>query len=105
MHLARMKPARLILAVRTVSKGETAAKEIRERTNNACPVEVWQLEQANFASVKAFTQRVTTELDRLDIALLNAGMVAHYFKRSVDGYEEMYAGASPLSTVLTIHLG
>ena len=63
-----MQPARLILAVRTIAKGEEAAKKIQAATGfTSC--EVWQLDMLREESVKAFADRVDRELDRLDIAV------------------------------------
>ena len=74
-HFLRMKPAKLILAVRSIEKGQSAAlrmiNETRETRYDV--VEVWKLDLASFASVQAFVQRVET-LPRLDIAVLNSAV-------------------------------
>lgn len=85
-HLAAMNPARLILAVRNVSKGQVAAQDIIETTKNK-NIEVWELDMASFASVKAFAQRVDEQLPRLDIVIENAGIAAERWTETADGYE------------------
>ena len=84
-QLATAKPRRLILAVRNLSKGNAAAEEIARTTSYQC--EVWELDQASFASVKAFGEKANKELDRLDICLANAGITTDRFERTGDGYE------------------
>lgn len=64
----------LIFAVRDTAKGENAAKKLQEElpTWNG-KAEVWKLDMASFASVKAFGERINT-LSRLDILIANAGV-------------------------------
>ena len=87
-HFLRMKPAKLILAVRSIEKGQAAALRMIEETKETRSdvVEVWQLDMASFASVQAFAQRVLT-LPRLDIAVLNSGVLTRVWDTTGDGYE------------------
>jgi NAD(P)-dependent dehydrogenase (short-subunit alcohol dehydrogenase family) len=64
----------LILAVRSVQKGEGAASKLRAEFPSA-KIEVWTLEMSSYESIQAFARRVEKELTRLDIAILNAGIV------------------------------
>jgi NAD(P)-dependent dehydrogenase (short-subunit alcohol dehydrogenase family) len=88
-HLLSLNLSRLILAVRTPAKGEKAAAELRAKYPSAT-VEVWELEMGDYESILAFARRVegefsnTAEADgaakkRLDIAILNAGMISVQF--------------------------
>jgi len=87
-HFLRMKPAKLILAVRSIEKGQAAALRLIDETKETRPdiVDVWELDMASFVSVQAFAQRVET-LPRLDIAVLNSGVVANSWDTTGDGYE------------------
>ena len=79
---------RVILAVRTVSKGKAAATRLRIETR--CPadaVEVWELDMGNYASVIAFADRAK-ELERLDACIANAGVRMAEFKQAGSGHEE-----------------
>ncbi len=88
MHLLRMKPAKLILAVRSIEKGQEAALRMIDETKETRSdiVEVWQLDMASFASVQAFAKRVET-LPRLDIVVLNSGVNTRVWDTTGDGYE------------------
>lgn len=85
-ELASHGLSRLILAVRDLSKGEAAKAEISRETPE-CEILVWQLDQELWVSMVAFARRVSTELDRLDIVLLNAGLKRLEFTRSPTGHE------------------
>jgi len=88
MHLLRMKPAKLILAVRSIEKGQAAALRLIDETKETRPdiVDVWELDMASFVSVQAFAQRAET-LPRLDIAVLNSGVCTWAWDTTGDGYE------------------
>jgi len=72
-HLVRLSAARVILGVRSISKGDAAKASIENSTNRRGVVEVWQLDLASFDSVKAFVQQVKG-LERLDALICNASV-------------------------------
>ncbi|KAK0882722.1 hypothetical protein LTR87_003581 [Friedmanniomyces endolithicus] len=61
----------LVMAVRSVAKGEKAAVVLRKAHPDA-KIEVWELDMLKYDSVRSFAKRCEA-LPRLDIALLNAG--------------------------------
>ncbi|KAI0477991.1 NAD(P)-binding protein [Xylaria cf. heliscus] len=69
--------AKLILAVRTFSKGEAAkediVKSVRSRTDGASAIEVWTIDVSSTESVLSFVQRMG-DLSRVDVLLCNAGV-------------------------------
>lgn len=79
---------KVILAVRTLSKGEDAARKIIQRTGRKGVVEVWELDMLDYSSIKAFAKRAETQLDKLDIAVLNAGIMKIAFTSSQYGWEQ-----------------
>lgn len=89
----------VILACRSSSKGEAAAKQIREQTGVTDVVRVWELDMNSYDSLRALAARVKDELPRLDIALLNAGVVQPRYEQSPEGFEETLQ-VNVLSTVL-----
>ncbi|KAI0122732.1 NAD(P)-binding protein [Daldinia grandis] len=101
-QLASRGLARLILAVRDVSKGEIAKAAI-SRENPKCQIEVWQLDQDSWDSMTAFARKAQS-LERLDILLLNAGMKRLEYTRSPSGHETHiqvnHLGTSLLSLLL-----
>ncbi|WP_433757447.1 oxidoreductase [Nocardia sp. CA-135398] len=69
--------AQVVLACRNVAKGEKVAGEIGARA------EVRELDLADLASVRAFADAV----DRADVLINNAGVMAVPQRRTADGFE------------------
>jgi len=87
---ASLGAAHLILAVRDVQKGEVAKTKLEQRLgplSKTCSIEVWQLDLANYDSIKSFAKRVDSELEQLDVAVLNAGVFNISFGQSLAGWE------------------
>lgn len=88
------KMSRLILAVRTVSKGEDAAAKL-QRQHHRANIEVWLLDMSSYESIRAIAKR-TNELLQLDIASLNAGITGSKFKIVPNaGHEELLQDSHP----------
>lgn len=98
-QLLALHLSQLIIAVRTPSKGETAAAELREQYPKAS-IDVWTLDMASYDSVQAFTQRVDTELQRLDMVILNAGIASNNFRTVASTGHEEITQVNYISTVL-----
>jgi len=82
--------SRLILAVRDVNKGEAAKTSIAETLKargKACAIDVWTLDMADYSSIKAFAERAASELETLDIAVLNAGVHNSTYQVGTYGWE------------------
>jgi NAD(P)-dependent dehydrogenase (short-subunit alcohol dehydrogenase family) len=84
-ELAR-KGARVVLAVRTTSKGETVAEEIRAAAPDAT-VEVRELDLSSLESVRAFAAGLTAESPALDLLVNNAGIMMTPAAKTADGHE------------------
>ncbi|EJD41522.1 NAD(P)-binding protein [Auricularia subglabra TFB-10046 SS5] len=85
-HFLRLNAEHVIMAVRSPSKGEAARAEIlsdkalvSHRANLDAAVSVWELDLSSYASVRAFAQRAASNLERLDVAVLNAGIAVPEF--------------------------
>lgn len=91
-HYVRLGASRVILAVRSQTKGEEAKRNILAGFSatevSGCTIDVWIIDLASFASVKAFADRATAELPSIDIALLNAAVDKARYGLTVDGWEE-----------------
>jgi retinol dehydrogenase-12 len=76
-HVYNLNCAKLILAVRTVSKGESAreyiVQNVKHRTDPDA-IEVWPLDLTSTESTLAFAERVKNELPRVDVLIENAGV-------------------------------
>ncbi|KAB8336827.1 hypothetical protein FH972_021136 [Carpinus fangiana] len=84
-HFSRLGAEKVILAVRNLSKGEAAKKEIEEETKCASTVvEVWQLDLSSYESVKQFSARCTKDLKRIDALVENAGIAQDKFSTVED---------------------
>ena len=88
-HFARLDATKVILAVRSIAKGEEAARSIHESTGRKGVCEVWQLDMGNFDSVKEFAQRAA-KLERLDAVLENAGINTMEYV-AMEGFESTIA--------------
>ena len=91
--------SRLIMAVRSSTRGESAAAKLRKQYPKAT-IDVWLLDMASYDSIRAFVARVDTELSRLDIAILNAGVAASKFKLVPSTGHEETMQINYLSTML-----
>jgi retinol dehydrogenase 12 len=107
-HYARLGARRLILAVRSPSKGEVTKSSILSslaqqtlQTPSIKPphIDVWTLDLSSFASVQAFADQISNDPDPLDIALLNAAVSKLNFHETKDGWDETLQ-TNLLSTVL-----
>ncbi|KAK4699718.1 hypothetical protein P7C70_g6538, partial [Phenoliferia sp. Uapishka_3] len=113
LHLARLNPAKLILAVRDLATGEKASARIEASTEFKGEIDIWTLDLASFESVKSFALKVNA-LERLvspdppprsflagadlvllisivfikqDILVENAGIMSTTFKKTSDNWE------------------
>jgi NAD(P)-dependent dehydrogenase (short-subunit alcohol dehydrogenase family) len=97
-HFVRLNAAKVILAVRTESKGEDAKKQIIDSLGaDPSRAEVWKLDMSSNASVKAFADRVN-RLDRLDAVVENAGVMTENWSM-MEG-EESHMKVNLISTFL-----
>ena len=101
VDLAR-RNARVIMACRSVEKGEKAAVEVRKRSGSD-DVVFMQLDLASLTSVRQFAAKVLEEEPRLDILINNAGVMACPYTKTEDGFE-MQFGVNHLAHFLLTNL-
>ncbi|XP_033627246.1 retinol dehydrogenase 12-like [Asterias rubens] len=95
--------ARVILACRNPAKGEEAAKEIRELTDND-QVVFRLLDNASLESVRSFAETILKEESRLDVLVNNAGVSrCHANEKTATGYDLQF-GINHLGPFLLTHL-
>ena len=86
-HAIAHKGGQVVMAVRTLEKGETAAAKIKAATPNA-QVDVMRLDLADLESVADFTENFSTRYERLDVLMNNAGvMMVPERQETQQGYE------------------
>ncbi len=81
--------AQVILAVRSVDKGDEAASQIRQLYPQS-QVTVMALDLSDLKSVRAFAESFLASHDRLDILINNAGVMALPPRKTVDGFEMQF---------------
>jgi len=96
-HITRLGAEKVILAVRSIEKGEQAKKSIEESTKRIGVVEVWHLDLTSYESVKSFSARASG-LPRLDVLLENAGIQT--FKYNLAEENEATISTNVVSTFL-----
>ncbi|CAI6331900.1 unnamed protein product [Periconia digitata] len=91
IELAQHQPAEIWIGARNVQSGNEAASEIKAVASPETIVNVVQMDLSSLASVKTAAKQVVEKTDRMDILLLNAGMMAGPPGVTEDGYEKQFA--------------
>lgn len=93
LKFAQGGASRLILAVRTLKKGEDAKRRIEtslgtSKAASMTAIDVWELDMLSYPSIQTLAARASRELTRLDSAILNAGISPAVYEESAYGYEK-----------------
>lgn len=83
------KGAQVVMACRSVDKGEQAAALVRKQSPNAA-LSVKELDLASLASVRRFAEAFQQQYTTLDILCNNAGLMAIPRRTTVDGFEMQF---------------
>ncbi len=88
-HFLALRCSKIIIAVRSTSKGEAAKQSLLDTIPYVSPsqIEVWALDLSSFKSVRAFADRASSQLGRVDVLVENAGLDEGRFVLSEDGWE------------------
>ena len=90
VHLARLAPTRIVLTLRSDAAADAVIRELRKRVPEyKGAVDVLVVDFADFASVRACGERVRA-MERLDAAVLNAGVAPSRWRMTDDGWEETW---------------
>ncbi|KAJ6442471.1 acylase ACY 1 [Purpureocillium lavendulum] len=101
-HFVRLNAAKVILACRSVKRGDDAKRDIEASEKRNGVIEVWQLNLGSFQSVKDFAARAA-KLERLDVLLNSASILVHDWV-IVEGHETMVTVNVISTFLLTILL-
>lgn len=69
------KGASVIIACRTVSKGEKAIKELKEKFGEHLKLSVIQMDLSDYDSIRKFVENFKNKHNQLDVLMNNAGVV------------------------------
>jgi NAD(P)-dependent dehydrogenase (short-subunit alcohol dehydrogenase family) len=87
LQLAKHNPAKLYLAARTESKARDAITSIKSTLSKPVDIEYLPLDLASLKSVREAAERVNASTSRLDILILNAGIMAVPPGKSESGHD------------------
>ncbi|OAP56779.1 hypothetical protein AYL99_08891 [Fonsecaea erecta] len=87
LQLAKHNPQKIYLASRTESKGRDAVASIKAQTSQDVDVEYLPLDLTSLPSIKEAADQVIGHSDRLDILVLNAGIMAVPASKTAAGQE------------------
>lgn len=89
LEYARHNPSQIWLAARSLEKATAAANDIKKQVPNA-PIKLLRLDLSSHDSVTKAAKEFNSESDRLDILMLNAGIMAAAPGLTEDGYEYQF---------------
>lgn len=81
--------AKVVFTSRDPRKGEVARAEAREAADSE-QIDCLALDLASFASIERFAQEFLDRYPRLDVLILNAGLVLDAPSKTVDGFETTF---------------
>ncbi|KAK5036381.1 hypothetical protein LTS07_002108 [Exophiala sideris] len=87
LQLAKHNPHKIFMASRTESKARDAIASIKSQTSQNVDIEFLQLDLASLPSIKKAADQVAAHTDRLDILILNAGIMAVPSAKTAAGQE------------------
>lgn len=80
------KNAKVIIAVRNLTKGEIAKSKIVGQ-NKSADVEVMKIDLSDLTSVKSFAEEYKNKYNKLDLLINNAGVMIPPYSKTKDGFE------------------
>ncbi|KAJ4124498.1 hypothetical protein NW754_000193 [Fusarium falciforme] len=86
VEFARHKPLQIWLAARNLEKAEAAVAEIKQQVPDAA-IKLLELDLGSFESIHQAARSLLEKSERLDILMLNAGIMAVPPALTKDGYE------------------
>ena len=87
LQFSKHGPKEIWLGARSESKAQEAIDEIKAQVPNAPPMRFLEMDLTSLASIRQASKTFLQHSDRLDILLLNAGIMAVPEGTTKDGYE------------------
>jgi retinol dehydrogenase 12 len=88
-YLAQLSPSEIWLAVRSLDQADVTVANVR-RQMPAAKLQTLQLDLASFSSIKGVAAAFLAQTKRLDLLILNAGVMGTVAMRTEDGYEHQF---------------
>lgn len=89
----------LVVAVRSIKKGKTAASELG-LANPTATIDVWTLDMESYDSIQAFVRKCESELSHIDYTILNSGLAPINFSTTSSTGHETAIQVNHISTML-----
>ncbi|TVY38782.1 putative oxidoreductase [Lachnellula subtilissima] len=102
LELAKHKPALIWMAARSPEKGNEAVADVKRQVPGVA-VKLLELDLSSFDSIKKAARTVLEESSRLDILMLNAGLMGCPPALTKDGYE-IQMGTNHIGQALLLKL-
>ncbi|OYR54305.1 oxidoreductase [Halorubrum halodurans] len=84
------KGATVVMACRSVDRGERAAAEIRSSVAGDPDLDVRECDLASLDSIREFAERLASDRDAVDVLCNNAGVMAVPRSETADGFETQF---------------
>ncbi|KAK5559272.1 hypothetical protein LTR46_002314 [Exophiala xenobiotica] len=94
--------SRLIMGVRSTTRGEAAANKLRAAANPSAKIDVWHLDMESYDSIQAFARNCAdlATTTRIDMVILNAGLARLKFATTPSTNHEQTIQINHISTLL-----
>ncbi|CEI63827.1 unnamed protein product [Fusarium venenatum] len=103
LELVKHNAAHVYITTRNSTKGNSALEEVKGVASEGTKVSLLELDLSSFDSIKAAAKDFLGREDRLDVLLLNAGVMGAPPVLTKDGYE-MHMGTNHLGHALLLKL-
>ncbi|KAF7155642.1 hypothetical protein CNMCM5623_008184 [Aspergillus felis] len=90
LQLAHHRPSRIYLGARNATKARDAIADIQKQLSTPADIRHIPLDLASFASIRSAAEKFTSECDRLDVLILNAGTMGNPPTTTEEGFEVQF---------------
>lgn len=104
-HFLRLQAACLVIGVRSIDKGKEARAQLMQAfPESKANIDVLLLDMNSYQSIRDFANRIAANYEKIDVAVLNAGIVNRTYRVSPEGWEETLQVNTLSTTLLAILL-
>ncbi|KAF5008326.1 hypothetical protein FDECE_5369 [Fusarium decemcellulare] len=103
LELAQHCPAHIYITARNLTKGNAALEEVKKVASKGTTISLLELDLSSFESIKTAAKEFLKHEDKLNVLLLNAGVMGSPPVLTKDGYE-MHMGTNHLGHALLLKL-